>query len=208
MTERDQEILEILTRRVRVLSLSQVAATWWPQTPNGQDLAKARLKELERLGLIRQLYLLARPEPPLNSPIVTWKPGAIEPSFGAVAYQLRSRWTRPARRVLSAIATERAGIRFAGTGGRTPRASEATHDLCLATVYLRLRTTDSRRARRWVSEAALYEQGEGRDDRLPDAVIVTRSGKTAIEFGGAYPPAKVAAFHAFCAQRGWGYELW
>jgi hypothetical protein len=109
---------------------------------------------------------------------------------------------------MTVIATQRAGNRFAGSGGRAPRASETTHDLCLAAVYLRLMATDPGRAKRWISEATLYERGEGRNGRLPDAAIVTRGGKTIVEFGGAYSAVKVKEFHGFCAERGWGYELW
>ena len=208
MTERDDEILDTLTRRIRMLSVAQVAATWWPESIRSVEQAKVRLRELERLGDLRLLNVLARPEPALESPVVTWKPGTAEPEFGPVAYRLRSRWTSPARRRLAVIATAQAGIRFAGKGGRAPRASEATHDLCLAAIYLRMRSTDPHRGRQWVSEAMLYERGEGRGDRLPDAAIVSRRGKTVIEFGGAYPPTKVADFHRFCSERGWGYELW
>lgn len=208
MTERDEAILDTLTRRVRVLSVSQVAATWWSQAKQGRDQATARLRELQELALVTLVPILARPEPPLESPVLVWRPTDPEPDFGAVSYRLRSRWTLPARRIMSVIATQRAAKRFAGKGGRMPRASEATHDLCLAAIYLRLLTNDPRRAKRWISEADLFEAGEGRDDRLPDALIITRAGKTVIECGGAYSRSKVSDFHRFCVERGWGYELW
>lgn len=207
-TARDEEILDTLTRRVRVLGLSQVAETWWNDSARKFDEAKGRLKQLERRGLVQFLNLLARPVPVLSSPLCVWKPGDPEPEFGAVSYRLRSRWIHPVRSVPGVMATAEAGIRFAGKGGRPPRASEATHDLCLAAVYLGMRIAEPTRAKRWISEAMLFERGLGRDDRLPDAAIVTRSGTTAIEFGGAYAAPKVSEFHRFCAEHDWGYELW
>lgn len=208
MTKRDDAILETLTKRVRVLSVSQVADTWWGGQKTGVKLAKARLFELERRGMVQLLAGLARPLPKLTEPVMTWTVGDPTPDFGSVSYRLRSRWTLPARRTLVAVATADAGSRFAGKGGRVPRASELTHDLCLAGVYLKILATDPRRAKAWVSEASLYERGEGRNSRLPDAAIVTRARRTVIEFGGAYPPGKVADFHRYCEQHGWGYELW
>lgn len=208
MTDRDEVILDTLTRRVRVLSLAQVARVWWGSRKGSVAQAKNRLRELEGQGWVEVFSILARPEPPLDSPVTAWTEGGSEPDFGAVSYRLRSRWTEPARHTVAVIASERAGSRFGGAGGRRPRASEGTHDLCLAAVYLRLLATEPKRAARWISEAKLFESGEGRNGRLPDAAIVTRAGKTVIEFGGAYPPTKIAEFHRFCADRGWGYELW
>ncbi len=205
MTERDEAILDTLTRRVRVLSVGQVAAMWWT---TGTAAAKARLRDLEAQGWLLLVNLLAEPVPDLHAPVATWKPGQPQPDFGPLSYRLRSRWTQPACPVLAAVATKQAGNRYAGKGGRVPRPSEATHDLCLSAVYLKLLREDPRRAGRWISEARLYERGEGRDGRLPDAAIVTRAGTTVIEFGGAYATAKVADFHNFCADRSWGYELW
>lgn len=208
MTKRDEAILDTLTKRIRVLSLAQVAGAWWGGAKRGDVQAKARLRELERQSLVQLIHVLARPIPTLEAPVITWSAGEAEPNFGAVSYRLRVRWNLPVRRVLAVIATEQAGHRFAGSGGRVPRASEATHDLCLAAIYLRLRTAEPRRAKAWVSEATLYERGVGRNSRLPDAAIATRGKITVIEFGGAYPAAKVADFHGFCAERDWGYELW
>lgn len=207
-TSRDEAILDTLTRRVRVLGLCQVAETWWTNSARKSEEARSRLKQLEERGLVQFLNLLARPVPVLSLPLCIWKPGDPKPEFGAVSYRLRSRWTLPVRSVSGVMATAQAGNRFAGKGGRPPRASEATHDLCLAAVYLGMRTANPKRAQRWISEAMLFERGLGRGDRLPDAAIVTRNGTTAIEFGGAYPTAKVAEFHEFCAEQEWGYELW
>jgi hypothetical protein len=67
---------------------------------------------------------------------------------------------------------------------------------------------DPSRAKRWISEAKLYEQGEGIGDRLPDALIVTRREKTVIEFGGSYGAAKLREFHAFCVGKQWSYQVW
>jgi hypothetical protein len=204
----DEEILGVLTQRVRVLSIDHVSELAGGAEQKGRLAAARRIARLERSGWVITCIGLAHPELPLLAPIATWRPQEAIPDLGAASYQLRKRWTSPPKPTRCVAASAKAGAFFGGSGGRLPRTSELSHDLCLARVFLRLRQVDFRRSNRWLSEAELYKQGEGRGDKLPDALIVTRAEKTAIEFGGSYSAAKLKAFHEFCWARGWAYEVW
>lgn len=208
LTPRDREILDVLTLRVRVLSLAQIGRTWWPGSRDSVVLARRRLKELERDGLTEVLSLTTHPEIPLEAPLACWNPKEPAPDFGQLSHKLKSRWTMAPEEVAAAIATREAGHWFGGSGGRAPRTSEATHDLHLGALFLKVRAQDLALAAAWRSEATLYGAGEGRGDRLPDAMIVRRSGKRVIEFGGAYSKSKLIEFHEFCERRSLPYEVW
>ncbi len=208
MKPADEDILKILTHRVRVLSVEQLSEIYGAAGQKGQLAARRRVARLERDGWIIPGFGLAQPELSLAAPVFTWRLQSPAPNFEAVSYQLRKRWTLPPRPTHYAAASAKAGTFFGGSGGRLPRTSELTHDICLARVFLRLRAADPKRAERWVSEARLFEEGEGRGDRLPDALIVTRREKIVVEFGGSYTAKKLKSFHDFCVAKTWGYEVW
>lgn len=204
----DEQLLWTLTHRLRLLSVPQIARTWGIGT--SESAAPFRVRQLAAAGLIEMKPTMVHPELELIGPVLNWRPGDAEPDFGAVAYRLQSRWKETAVSVVLVHATRIAVQMFGGfTGGRGPRPSEATHDLHLAHVFLRLQGTDPKLARRWCSESELYAEGRGRNERLPDAVIRGRAGVPPIriiEFGGAYAKAKLADFHR--AMSGLRYEVW
>lgn len=205
LTPRDREILDALTRRVRVFTLAQVGRTWWGTTGSPEAGARRRLKVLEGAGLVTLVPLIAHPEIPLSGPLVCWQRGLPEPDAEQLAATLSRRWTEAERNTWCVVATGDAAAVVGGRGGRVPRESEGTHDIHLAAVYLRMTAELPTRARSWRSEASL-KKGQG--VKVPDAMV--RDGKydTAIEFGGVYSPAKLRAFHRYCAHKGLGYELW
>jgi hypothetical protein len=207
LTERDREILETLTLKIRFLSVSQVARTWWADSANSVANARARLKALEQAGLIVRFTTIAHPEIELASPIAVWEPGDRAPDFGSASWRLKSRWTKPPAATPSVIATKGAGHQFAGFGGRYPRPTEQTHDLHVAALYLGFRLLRPDEARAWVSEEILRADLRGAD-KLPDAMIRAGDSKRVIEFGGAYGKPKLASFHRFCAELELPYELW
>lgn len=209
LTTRDEQILWTLTHRLRLLSVAQVARTWWKKLHRAS--AASRLRQLAEAGLIEVENLMTHPEILLAAPVVAWCPGDDEPDFGAVAYRLKSRWTEAPIPTPLVNATRAAVGMFGGyTGGRGPRPSETTHDLYLAQVFLSLQAADPSLAKRWVSENELYADGRGRNERLPDAVIRgRRAGEPPariIEFGGAYSKSKLADFHR--AFSTYSYEVW
>jgi hypothetical protein len=67
---RDDQILRTLTMKVPMLSLPQVASTWWNKTPSGVANARRRLGKLTRLGLVTRLRLVVRPLPNMTGPTV------------------------------------------------------------------------------------------------------------------------------------------
>jgi hypothetical protein len=164
---------------------------------------------LEQAGLVTRITVFALPEIDLKGPQLIWNVGDPQPEFGPIAYRLKARWRGEARTTPIIIATRRAAGKYGGHGGRKPRRTETTHDIGLAAVYLRLLQDDPDRAKNWVSEAALIAQGGGRNEKLPDAIIRTRSDRaTVIEFGGQYSKGKLEEFHAAAEKRGLPYELW
>lgn len=198
------EIVEALARRVRCLSVGQIVRTW----DVGGDV-NTLLHILENDGLIERQRMLARSVSVLEAPIVSWRPGMATPSFGSIAYRLKTRWS-PAEPTEVVVATKRAASRLGGSlGGRWPRAAEVSHDVNLAEVFLRFREERPAEAAAWVPEAQLYAEGMGRvrGARLPDAVIRTGGAlELAVEFGGAYSKQKLVAFHAEMSAV--PYEIW
>ena len=194
-----------------MLSIAQVARTWWPDVETAHSLATRRLWQLHGAGKLHLFSILAHPEIPLRHPLATWKPRETEPNFGRLAHQLRTRWTENVTTQRAVVATAESGREFGGWGGRLPRATEQTHDLHLAAVYLAKRREDPQAASHWESEELvrlkLKLKGKLSGDRLPDA-IVSRPKRVAIEFAGRYAPAKLRAFHHYCSGKGLRYELW
>lgn len=205
LTSRDREILHALTHCVRVFTLPQIARTWWKGSSQAEAAARRRARQLEGAGLVSVVPLIAHPELRLDAPLATWQPGFQAPDASELASRLARRWPQPERETVCIAATAEAAAIVGGSGGRLPRESEATHDIHLAAVYLRMRSELPTRARSWTAEAAL---AKGQGVKVPDAMV--RDGKydTAIEFGGVYSAAKLEAFHRYCGRKGLAYELW
>jgi hypothetical protein len=205
MFTREEQLVDILTRRVRALSMPQIAKSLC-QGSAGE--AAAIVSELEIQGLVESKSVLARPVLQASCPVVNWKPGDDAPDFGKAAYRLKTRWRRPAQPCEVVVATRTAASRFGGyLGGRFPRAAEITHDLNLAAVFLLHQELEPEGAEAWFPEAHLYAEGRGRSGRLPDAVI-RHAGVDVkyVEFGGSYGKQKLADFHLHLGHL--PYEIW
>lgn len=192
--QRESEVLETLSRRVRALSIAQVARTWWPKARHGLTLAERFLVGLEARRLVHLIDVLAKPELLPTEPLATWQPGLPKPDFGPVAHQLRARRQAPAERTRCVYAA----------GGRPPRPTDTTHDLHLAGVYLLMRQELPTRAASWVFEEDLVRPGQ----KLPDALVTDGRARTAIECGGEYDRTRLEEDHAYFASQGYGYEIW
>jgi hypothetical protein len=213
LTNRDRAILWTLTRKVRILTLSQVARTWWRTETIRARAASRRLTLLVKEELLQEDEPLAHPELLLAEPIFRWDPlrGDDEPNFGAVSYRLRSRWKHRVLPTKVFLATKKAVKLFGGDiWDRASRRSEATHDIHLATVYLHHLGSAPEVAEAWVSEHTVLAEGGGQGEKLPDALIRFQSDSQQesfiLEFGGAYRKSKLEEFHAAFAHR--RYELW
>ena len=203
---RDLEILEVLSRRVRMLSLDQVGKTWWGSTRHATANASRRLAELERRGLVTRMQAMAHELPELAEALFVWRPGRAAPDFAGLAYQLESRWSSPLRPTVLVSATRSAAAWLGGEGGRRPRQSEISHDLGLASLYLRLRLGEPERAAAWVPED-LFVPDE-LDGFIPDAIVREGEKPTLIEFAGAYKKERLQKLHASCERAALPYELW
>jgi hypothetical protein len=209
ITPRDRILLATLTRKVRVLTIAQIARTWFADSQTPLKSAWRRLHTLRAEGLVDVILMMAHPEIQLRHPAIAWKPGSPMPSLGEISYRLRARWTEPMIGTRMAVATDHASHRFGGyVAGRRPRRSEATHDIHVAQLYLRLLRERPAYAKRWISEQELYVLGGGRNEKLPDALIRNsrRDSDIVVEFGGAYSKPKLAEFHE--AEQHRRYELW
>jgi len=207
MTNRDQELLQTLVQKVRLFSQRQIADHWW----NGELAnARRRLKRLAGKELLVRMTVQARPLPALESPLVSWQPGKPAPNYGQIAYRCQQRWRkRPTRPCTAWIATERGAQFFGGAGrGDLKHPTQATHDLGVAAVWLRLKDVAPQWAMAWRSEDLLAHTRRG--EKLPDAFIVGQAEQVmwVIEFGGGYDAPRVEAFHEDCAARGLPYQLW
>lgn len=211
INERDAEILETLSLRVRTLSVEQVARTWWPEVTDPVRAARSGLRRLEVLGKVHCYSLIAHPELDLHQPLVAWSPRDPIPDFEKLAYQCVNRWTEPVRPCPAIVASATTGCEYGGWGGRFPRPSEQTHDLHLATVFLLKRGVDPELPKYWRSEELIRlrraAKGHNGPDKLPDA-MVTRPKRMAIDFAGRYSATRLESFHDFCADQGLRYELW
>jgi hypothetical protein len=207
LTDRDSAIVQALVQKVRLLSQRQIVDSWW-----NTDVANSRrrLKRLVEQHLVQRTIVLAKPAPLIEAPLVNWKPGDPSPDFGQVAYQCQDRWRmRPTRQCVVWFATERASQIYGGAGrGELKHPSQATHDLGVAAVWLRLRQVAPAWADAWKGEDLLAHTRVG--EKLPDAFIVDQSDQTVlvIEFGGAYDAERIEAVHRDCENRELPYQLW
>lgn len=201
-------MLDTLVRRVRVLTLEQIARTWFAHTVTPRRHADIRLARLERAGLIHRDSMIAHPELLLDTPMAAWNPGDAPPALRSISRLAASRWLAPAQSQKLVVASRMAGTWLGGRGGRWPRPSELSHDITLAGVFLWFRTHEPDWATAWISEDLLGREGFRGEDRRPDALIITPEVRVAVELAGVYRVEKLLDFHAFCEQRGLPYQIW
>ena len=207
LTPRDHELIEALVLMVRLFSQRQIAEHWWcGETAN----ARRRLKALTKDGLLQPVTIAARTLPPIEEPVVVWQPGGPAPDFGKVAYRLQERWRRQAvRQIRAYTATDKAAQLFGGRGQEhLKHPMQATHDLGVAAVWLRLHERAPAWASAWRSEDLLASTRRG--EKLPDAFVIGGGSEVlwVIEFGGSYTAARVQEFHEDCATRSLPYQIW
>jgi hypothetical protein len=192
---------------VRLFSQRQIAEHWWAGEFSN---ARRRMKRLAANGLAARITVQARSIPELRSPLITWRPGDPDPEYGRISYQCQQRWRMSAVRPCTAwIATEKGAQAYGGVRrGELKLATQATHDLGVSAVWLRLSQVAPDWAAAWRSEDLLAHTRRG--EKLPDAFLVDQNEQVvwAIEFGGAYDQARVRAFHQDCLARQLPYQLW
>lgn len=207
-----REILVALTHAIRLLTLPQAHRAWWAHTT--PQAARAKLRMLVAAELLVERRFLIHPELPLLEPVLRWKPGQPTPEFGAVSYRLRKRWTQSVAPTVCYLATKKAARLYGGFSGGSRRDGllrhpfQATHDVHVSALYLRLLKSEPETAKRWIPEEKLELQNHG--GKLFDAVIANASGEPerVTEFGGSYRVRRVRIIHGECVQRALPYELW
>lgn len=211
MTPREADVLDTLTRRVRLLTLEQLGELL--RTADGRPVglreARRLVDSLAARGLVRAVSLVARPPLPIRAPEIVWSPGDPTPDFERAAYRLQRRWKCPPRSQACVVATGRAH-NLHGTRPRCLKQPlQASHDLGLANVYLRYRDLSPSLAATWRHEDAL-QAAASKGGRLPDAALCAPDGKVflALEFGGAYKSERLLSLHRSCASSDTPYQVW
>lgn len=206
LTDKHCEILEPLTRKIRVLTHQQIARTFFAGIKDKENTIRSLVSELAEAGFLKSYSAMVHPEIQLKAPLCNYSPGNPDPDFRLLARETRGRWKLAPIATDIVFATEHAKEVFGGyLGGKKPRASETRHDIHVAQIYLKLAKQDPTLSEAWVSEEQLLLERAGKDGRLPDVLLRT-DNPVIIEFGGAYPRAKLEAFHV--EQKGQSYELW
>lgn len=210
LTPRDQELLSVLCRRVRMLSCAQIARTWWNGQPKSEATAVERLDRLCAAGLLISRRTLVRNVGILTAPVLTWSPNGPLPDLGAAAWFLQKRWSAQPVVTTIYLATKRCSRLFgANRPGRVSRAFQVSHDLGVAEMFLALRRQRSSAVSFWVDEDRLAPYRHRQ--KLPDAVLARNAAaipELVLEFGGGYSKARLVEFHQDNLHRQLPYELW
>ena len=206
-TSRDREILECLARRVRALSVGQIARTWWSEADSPRRAALGRLRLLKEAALVSMRDVLVHPELRLAGPVIAWRPGLSDPDFPKIAYKLQSRWTESLVAETIVVIENGATAAFGGYPAPALRTDEITHDLHLASVYLTYRARMPEVAANWVGERVIRKTRTVYGGPVPDAML-RGDAIQFVEFGGAYSKERIRKFHAFCVAKATPYELW
>lgn len=206
LSEQHLNLLDPLTKKVRVLSFPQIERTLFSGTSDAKESAKALTEQLEQAGYLVTYSAMVHPEIKLSGAICCYEPNGTVPDFKAVASVTRGRWKQSPVVTRVAYATKHAKQELGGyLGGKKPRPSETRHDIHVAQIYLNMQATDPARAVAWMHEEQLRDRPEFAGGSRPDALVASDE-PVVIEFGGAYPRKKLEAFHAQQQQR--RYEIW
>ncbi|MBA3313066.1 MAG: hypothetical protein H0W30_19815 [Gemmatimonadaceae bacterium] len=207
LTTRDHDICLALTQRVRLLTVPQVAAVWWPETTASRTVHR-RLEHLARQGWLERHVVNARPLLPVTKPLAAWAPGKREPDAERIAEATQSRWTLPAEPTEIVVATARTACLLGSTAKSLPPPEHRDHDLRLSAVYVHYRLKHPELASLWLGEHALSKAGFRVKD--PDAFLLDAHRRVlrVIESAGRYGPQQVESFHQHCVEFDLPYELW
>ena len=204
LNARDEALLDALTRRVRLITAPLVAVLWASSVP----VVGRRLARLHRADLLLRARVMAHPLLDLAEPLIVWAPGDPDPEAGPASYRAKTRWDRAPVSTTVFLASRRTARLFGGSGGRFDYPLQATHDLHVTALYVRLVRRDPETAACWRGEETIRRRR--RRGKVADAVLVDHRERPvrAVEFGGSYRTDRIAAFHRVCKNRHLPYELW
>jgi hypothetical protein len=206
-TARDFDLLEALTRRIRVAAVFQIVALWWTNA-RVRTTARARLKELAAAGWLELHRINARPLPTTVVPLIVWQPGEDDQHAEQAAATIRERRNIAAEPIEVCVASAKAANLFGSSARGLPSFERRDHDLRLAAVYCHYRKTHPDLARSWVGDHARLPNQELPTN--PDAVLLDarRRITRVIESAGEWNASQINAFHEFCLANDLPYELW
>lgn len=133
------EVAKTLACQVRVLTVRQIAATFFRRRKNPLDCARRAVRTLKRRGMAEDWQACLAEQAPAGP---LWRGVAGDTLLDApsVAWQNSQRWrTVKPNRTTCVQATDKARAAFAGSC-RPTRPSELEHDLAVSAVFLRFKS--------------------------------------------------------------------
>ena len=209
MTSWEREILVVLANHVRMLSLPQVARTWWTENRRGLRRARESAQRLAEEGWLDSYRVFSRPVAPLSEPLVVWTVNQRPPDFPQLSAWLHRRASASAA-VTTVITAARKTHTLFGRGvvPSRPKLTQITHDLHVAEIFLAYRARGFDERQRWVPEDHFPDTWPIREQ--PDAILLDGDGqfKRAVEYGGDYSVDRLIRLHYALARIRLPYEIW
>jgi hypothetical protein len=205
-------LVELLTTKVRLLSVEQVIDLCFLHAKNPVVIARKHLHRMERKGLVHLIPVMTLKDIRLERPLLDWHPSDGLPDFGHLSWLAEKRLSTRLSSTLVVQATKAAQAQtFGPIGSRPARSQEIMHDLMVSSVFLTLRKESQELAASWKPEDALLkelvaEQGGFTAVTIPDAVVNTGNEDVAIEIIGRYSPQKLSSIHEALGRS--RYQLW
>lgn len=210
MNRVELELLELLSNRVRFLSLAQIARGWFEGQRHAGRQAAQLTRKLAQFGWLEVTDIFARSVAPLSAPLCRWRHAEPMPDFVALSQHLHQRASLPAAQTTIVRATAKARTLLSGGGTSKPRIklTQATHDLQVAEICLHFVRAKQNCGSRWVSEDALPNTWP--IPQRPDALLVDGDDQPvrAVEYGGDYSYQRLYEFHFGLASIPIPYEIW
>lgn len=206
-TDRDLDLLQVLTTCTRVLSVGQIASVWWPDCQNVNTVLH-RLKNLERCGWLEQYSINVRPVIHVKEPLFAWIPGQEDPNADHIAHQAKPRLAQPSCTTDVCVASRKAACALGSPACGLPPLERRDHELHIASVYVHYKTCRQAVADLWVGASILPRTGYR--ESCPDAMLRDSTGQLvrAIRTVGRCQATQVERFHDYCVEHSLPYELW
>jgi len=206
-TQRDLDIVETLTRRLRLLDTEQIERIWWPDG-GSLRLVRRRLRRLVEAGLLATTIANVHPSLRPDRPLVAWQPGQEEPDFWQLSIAARARWSKPSVPKELYYTTRLAANLFGSSPVGDPHFTRRDRDLLLGEVYVFYRIQKPAEAAGWIGQQAWPNTAPR--VKCPDVLLVNQRGgpMRAVQSAGRYRARQLDRFHRHCATSGLPYELW
>ena len=203
-TSRDLDIVETLTRRVRVLSRRQIDAIWWPANSRRRTSVR-RLQRLVRAGLLNRTTINAIQGAPATAPLLQWSPE--QPGCGPVTIAEDPGFALSVPTEVYS-ATRFAANLFGCNPLPPPDVENINPGLGLSDVYLRYVLDRPVEAGFWrICDASFAGKHHA---ARPAALVTPPDGRSTRAIGivcpGNHSPAE--SLHDFCTSQSLPYEIW